>query len=207
MRVFSCLVLAAGCAGSGALHQATLVGQCAESDAACSKHHPLAPIAIGAHFQPEVAAELDGTASPNLKLESVDPSVIAIEAGQLVARRAGASTILISTDDGSVVDFELAWAAPVTQVVLARRDGERVTGTIAMTVGEDVTLVPSLWNGAQRLGGDADVRWTASADAPIAVLRDGSVDRRRIRARAPGKSTLTVAFGDASAAIDVEVVP
>jgi hypothetical protein len=76
-----------------------------------------------------------------------------------------------------------------------------------MTVGEDVTLVPGLWNGAQRLGGAADVTWTQSADAPIAVLRDGSPDRRRLRARAPGKSTVTVAFGDANAAIDVEVVP
>ncbi|HTR54358.1 MAG TPA: hypothetical protein VMJ10_26880 [Kofleriaceae bacterium] len=182
------------------------MGQCAESDAACSKRHPLAPIAIGAHFQPEVTADLDGAAT-SLKLESVDPSVIELDGGQLVARRAGASTILMTTDDGTVVDFELVWAAPVTQLVLARRDGERVTGTIAMTVGEDVTLVPSLWNGAQRLGGDADVTWTNSADAPIAVLRDGSADRRRIRARAPGTSTVTVAFGDASTAIDVEVVP
>jgi len=206
MRVFSCLVLAAGCAGPGALHQATLAGQCSESDASCSKRHPLAPIAIGAHFQPEVAADIDGAAT-SLKLESADPSVIALEGGQLVAHRAGASTILMSTDDGTVVDFELVWAEPVTQLVLARRDGERVTGTIAMTVGEDVTLVPSLWNGAQRLGGDADVTWTQSADTPIAVLRDGSLDRRRIRARAPGTSTVTAAFGAARAALDVEVVP
>ncbi|HEY1557858.1 MAG TPA: hypothetical protein VGF94_23660 [Kofleriaceae bacterium] len=207
MRGLSFLALVAGCAGPGALHQATLVGQCAESDAACSKRHPLAPIAIGAHFQPEVSAEIDGTASPSLQLESVDPSVIAVDHGELVAKRAGASEILISTDDGSVVDFELAWAAPVTELTLAHRDGDRVAGTIAMTVGEDVTLVPGLWNGAQRLGGAAEVTWTQSADAPIAVLRDGSLDRRRIRARAAGKSTVTVAFGDASAAIDVEVVP
>ena len=39
------------------------------------------------------------------------------------------------------------------------------------------------------------------------MLRDGSSDRRRLRARAPGKTTVTVALGDAKTTLDVEVVP
>ena len=191
----------------GALHQATLVGQCANDDVGCSRRHPLAPLAIGAHFHPEVSTELAGTSTPNLHLESAAPDVLAVESGALVAKREGTSAVLISTDDGSVVDFVHVWVAPVTQITLARRDGDRIAGTLGLAVGEDVTLVPALWNGAQRLAGDADATWSLSATGPVTVLSDCSADRRRLRARAPGTATITVALGDAKASIDVEVVP
>ena len=191
----------------GALHQATLVGQCAENDAACSRRHPLAPLAIGAHFHPEVSTEIAGTSTPNLRLESVEPAVLAVEGSDLVARQPGASAVLISTDDGSVVDFVHVWVAPVTQITLARRDGERLAGTVGLAVGEDLTLEPALWNGAQKLAGEAQLTWTVSDAKALAVLPDGSADRRRLRARAPGKATVTVALGDAKTSIDVEVVP
>jgi hypothetical protein len=196
-----------GCGLGGAMHQATLVGACATDDVACSRRHPQAPIAIGTHFYPEVATELAGTTTPNLHLESAIPEIVAVEDGALVARTAGASAVLISTDDGSVVDFVHVWVAPVTKITLARRDGERIASTIALTVGEDVTLVPALWNGAQRLSGDGDARWSADTGSAIAILRDGSPDRRRLRARAPGKATVTVALGELTTAVDVEVVP
>ena len=189
------------------MHQATLMGQCAADDAACSRRHPFAPIAIGARFRPEVSTDIAGTTTPNLRLESAAPDVLALEGGALVAKRAGASAVLISTDDGSVVDFVHVWVAPITEISLARRDGDRLSNSIGLAVGEDITLAPTLWNGAQKLAGDADVEWTSSNEAAIVVLRDGSVDRRRVRARAPGKAMLTVALGDAKAAIVVEVVP
>lgn len=189
------------------MHQATLVGQCATDDAACSRRHPQAPIAIGARFYPEVSTELASTTTPNLRLESAAPDIVAVEDGALVARKAGASAVLISTDDGSVVDFVHVWVAPITKITLGRRDGERIASTIALANGEDVTLVPALWNGAQRLSGDGDVQWSADTSAAIAILRDGSPDRRRLRARAPGKATVTVALGDITTAVDVEVVP
>jgi hypothetical protein len=206
MRIAYALILTTGCAMGGAMHQATLVGQCAEGDAACSRRHPLAPLAIGAHFYPEVATEVAGTSTPSLRLESAAPDVLDVDGGALVARRAGTSAVLISTDDGSVVDFVHVWVAPVTAVTVARRDGERIAGPIALAVGEDVTLEPALWGGAQRLAGTADVAWTASDDSPISILRDGSPDRRRLKARAPGKATITIALGDAKTSIEVEVV-
>jgi hypothetical protein len=199
--------LATGCAMGGALHQATLTGQCAAGDVACSRRHPQAPIAIGTRFYPEVFTELAGTLTPNLQLESAAPDVVAVEDGALVARRQGTSAVLISTDDGAVVDFVQIWVAPVTQITLARRDGERIVAPLALAVGEDVTLVPALWNGTQRLSGDGDIAWTQTQAGPIAILRDGSADRRRLRARAPGKTTVTVALGERKATIEVEVVP
>jgi hypothetical protein len=198
----------AGCAMGGAMHQASLAGQCAKDDVACSRRHPLAPLAVGARFYPDVSTEISGSSTPNLRLESAAPDVIGVAGGSLVAKKPGASAVLISTEDGAVVDFVHVWAAPVTSIGIARRDGDRVAGTIGLAVGEDITLVPTLWNGAQRLGGDADPQWTIVAQGePLVILRDGSSDRRRLRARAAGKATVTVAVGEAKASVDVEVVP
>jgi hypothetical protein len=209
MRLLPCLVLLlpAGCAAGGALRQATLVGQCAEGDAACSRRHPQAPIAVGTRFYPEVSASIAGSSAPNLVLESAAPDILAVDGGALVAKKPGTSAVLITTDDASVVDFVHIWVAPVTQVTLMRRDGDRVDGPIGLAVGEDVTITPALWNGAQRLAGASNAVWTVSHEGTVSVLPDGSSDRRRLRARAPGKTTVTVALGDATASVDVEVVP
>ncbi|NVB80345.1 MAG: hypothetical protein HOV81_18270 [Kofleriaceae bacterium] len=207
MRLVIMLAALSGCAMGGAMRQATMVGQCSKDDATCSRKAPLAPLAIGSRFYPEVSTEITGTTTPNLRLESAEPGVIAVEQGALVAKAAGTSAVLISTDDGSVVDFVHVWAAPVTEITLARRDGERITGALGLAVGEDITLVPSLFNGAQKLAGAPDTTWSLSGEGVVTVLRDGSSDRRRLRARAPGRTTVTVALGDAKASIDVEVVP
>lgn len=195
------------CAMGGGMHQATIVGQCSANDAACTRKAPMAPLAIGARFYPEVSTEIAGSSTPNLRLESAEPAVLAVEDGALVAKSAGTSAVLISTDDGSVVDFVHVWVAPVTQITLARRDGERIAGSLGLAVGEDITLVPGLYNGAQKLAGDSAAVWTVDKEGPLAILQDGSSDRRRLRARAPGKTKVTVALGDAKASIDVEVVP
>ena len=199
-------LLVAGCAG-GAMKQATIVGQCAEGDAACSRKNPQAPLAIGTRFYPDVSASIDGTTTPNLRLESAIPEIVAVEDGALVGKKPGTSAILITTDDGSVVDFVHVWVSPITKITLARRDGDRIGGAIGLAVGEDITLEPALWFGAQRLAGDADITWTASDDKIISVMRDGSTNRRRLRARAPGKSTITVALGDAQTTVALEVLP
>lgn len=202
------LLLSAGCAmGGGAMKQATIVGQCAADDAACSRRHPQAPIAIGTRFYPDVSTSIEGTTTPNLRLESAIPEILAVEDGALVAKKAGTSAVLITTDDGSVVDFVHVWVSPVTKITVARRDGERVDGAIGLAVGEDITLVPTLWFGAQRLSGDGEAQWSVSDDKAIVMLRDGSTTRRRFRARAPGKATVTIALGETKTTFDLEVVP
>jgi hypothetical protein len=191
----------------GAMHQAALMGQCAEGDASCARRHPLAPLAIGARFHPEVSTDIAGTSTPHLQLESAAPDVLALDGDALVAKKPGASAVLITTDDGSVVDFVHVWVAPITSITLARRDGEHVSGTVGLAVGEDLTLAPTMWNGAQQLSGEVEGQWTITGDAKLSVLRDGANDRRRLRARAPGKATLVVAMGDARATLDLEVLP
>jgi len=206
MRVWFLLGLSA-CGTAGALHQTTLMGQCATDDAACSRRHPVAPIAVGARFHPEVEADLAGSTTPNLRLESAASDVLAVEGDALVAKKAGASAVLITTDDGSVVDFVHMWVTPVTTISLARRDGDRLTGDVGLAVGEDLVIAPALWHDAQRLAGEADLAWTSSNPAALEIMRDGSTDRRRLRARTPGKTTITVALGETKASIDVEVLP
>jgi hypothetical protein len=196
--------LAAGCAGGGALAQATLLGD--HTDGAGNRK-PLAPLAIGASLRPEVMVTVEGAATPNLRVESVAPDVLAVEDGLLVGKSEGASAVLITTDDGAIVDLEHVWVAPVSEVSLARKDGERVTGTLGLVVGEDITLAPAMWDGVQQLAGVMDATWTASNAAPIAILRDGSVDRRRIRARAPGETTLELALGPTKTTLAIEVQP
>ena len=190
------------------MKQATLAGQCAGGDVACSRRHPQAPLAIGTRFYPDLATTLDGTTTPNLRLESAIPEILAVESdGALVGKQPGTSAVLITTDDGSVVDFLHVWVSPITRITLARRDGDRVASAIGLAVGEDLTLEPALWFGAQRLAGDADLTWAASAPAVVSILRDGSTNRRRLRARAPGTSTITVALGETTATLQLEVVP
>src|SRR3954464_8921294 len=96
------LVPLAGCAMGGAMHQASMT--------APSKP-PLAPLAIGTRFHPDVSAKISGSATPNLVLYSADPSVLAVEDGALVAKQRGASAVLIATEDGAVVDFQHLWVA------------------------------------------------------------------------------------------------
>jgi hypothetical protein len=201
---FLLIVSTAGCGTAGALGQAHLAGQCAAGDEACSRRRPVAPIAVGTRFHPDISAEIAGSTAPSLVLESATPDVVAIEDGALVGRSPGASAVLISTDDGSVVDFIHVWVAPVTKLTLARRDGDRIGAAIGLVIGEDVTIQPALWSGAQRLSGEAELTWTV---ADPNVLRDGSGDRRRLRAKAPGTTTVVVAHGDAAATLDLEVVP
>ena len=189
------------------MRQANLVGTCTADDPACARKQPLAPLAIGTRFHPDVTTELPGTATPNLVLDSANPGVLAVEQGALVAKAPGASAMLISTEDGAVIDFLHVWVAPATSISLARRDGDRIEGPIGLTVGEDLTLVPTLWNGAQRLAGSGETTWTVSGEGALAVMRDGSSDRRRLRARAPGKATVTVAVGETTTTVDVEVQP
>src|ERR1700759_5604604 len=89
MRVLPVLAFLTACSGPGAMHQATLVGQCAADDAACSPKHPLAPIAVGARFHPEVEVEVAGTSTPNLHMESAAPDVLSVDGDVLVGNKPG----------------------------------------------------------------------------------------------------------------------
>ena len=155
--------------------------------------HPLAPLAIGARFHPDVSTEIAGHLDAEPAPRKRGPDVIAVEDGALVAKQPGTSAVLIIDRRrlGRRLRPRVGRAGhAASRSRAATASGSR--GSIGLAVGEDITLVPALFNGAQRLAGDGDARGRSSDDARARrVLRDGSADRRRLRARAPGKTTIT----------------
>jgi hypothetical protein len=203
------LTLLGACASGGALRQTAVARDCGTNDPGCHRIGPLAPLAVGAVFRPDVAVELPGTTAPALTLASVDQRVLDVVDGALVGVGPGVSAVTIAVDTGAVVDFIHVWVATPTAVTLQREGGERVETAIQLVAGEDLKLVPALWNRGQRLEGASSVEWSLECEAacPAALLRDGSPHRRRLRAQRPGKATLVVAGLGVRATLAVEVVP
>jgi hypothetical protein len=203
------LVLAslAGC-GAGAMRQAALHRECGAADPNCHRIGPLSPIAVGASFQPDVRVEIPGTTAPGLHLASTDASVVSVDGGALVGRAPGVSAVTIAVDSGVVVDFVHVWVAQPTAITLERDGGERIAGTVQLVAGEDLKLSPALWNRAQRLEGASALDWSidCAGACPVALLRDGTPHRRRLRAQRPGKATITIAGLGLRETLDVEVV-
>jgi len=65
----------------------------------------------------------------------------------------------------------------------------------------------ALLNRGQKLSGRADVKWSVDKPEVLAVLADGTPERRRLRARAAGSATVTVALDGVTSSLEVEVQP
>ena len=197
----------AGCA-MGGMKQATLHRECGAGDPNCKRIGPLAPIAVGATFQPDVRVDIAGTTAPGLHLTSADAGVVAVDGAGLVGRAPGVSAVTIAVDSGVVVDFIHVWVAQPTAVTIERENGERVAGALQLVADEDVRLQPALWNRMQRLEGASALDWSldCAGSCPVALLRDGTPHRRRLRAQRPGKATIVVAGLGLTEKLEVEVV-
>jgi hypothetical protein len=208
---------ATGCGTVGAFHQAALFRECRAGDDGCKSVAPGAPLAVGAHLRPAVEIEIAGSATPNVRIVSGRPDIISAEGDVLVGVRPGLAPVLITADDGSVIDFLHVWVAAPTRLAVeaapARGEPtEEVAAPIQLVVGESRWLVPAVFGGAQRLAGANDVGWTvdcggAPSCASIALLTDGALDRRRLVARAPGKARIALEGLGLTTTLDVEVVP
>jgi len=197
----------------GALGQASLVHDCQPGETGCRRSMPAAPLAVGARLRPDVHIDIAGSITPVVALQSSREDVIAVDNGELVAKKPGLAAVLIGTSDGTVIDFQHVWVAAPTAIVVERKspdgDGiEEVSAPIELVSGEQVMLTSSLLAGSQRLAGDGDLDWKVEGDsAAIAVLTDGVPGRRRVVARKAGRAHIEVAALGVSTGIDVEVVP
>jgi len=206
----------AGCGTTGAFRQAALFRECQAGDAACKRLAPDAPLAVGARLRPAVQVEIAGTATPIVGVVSGRPDVLDASDGVLRAVSPGVAPVLITADDGTVIDFVHVWVAAPTRIAVeesaARNDPpEEVSTPIQLVAGESRWLAPVVYGGAQRLAGAADVTWTldcgGAACTSVALLEDGTRGRRRLVARTPGKARIALDGLGQHAAIDVEVVP
>jgi hypothetical protein len=206
--VISLSLLAAAC-GAGGMRQATLLRDCSASDASCMRLGPLAPLAVGAVFRPTIDAQLAGTTTPTLRLASADAGIIEVANGALIGRAPGVAAVLMDVDNGVVFDFMHIWVAQPTHVTIERDTGERVAEQLDLVAGEEVKLHPAVWHDGQRLEGAASLAWTLHCDGecPVALMRDGSPHRRRLRAQRTGKATIVIAGLGIEERVGVEVMP
>jgi hypothetical protein len=217
MHRSSILIAAAALAGcAGAFQQAALFQECRTGDATCSRVAPTAPLAVGAHLRPNVAVDLPGSATPIVRVASGRPDILDDRGPELIGVRPGVAPVLITADDGTVIDFEHVWVAAPTRLVALAADertatGEEVSRPIQLVVGESRWLTPAIYGGAQRLAGTGDVTWQVACAAPtcgaVALLTDGTPDRQRLVARAPGAVQVSVVGLGLTTTIEVEVVP
>jgi hypothetical protein len=193
-----------GCGGM-AMQQGTMTASGADDAAEIN-----APLAVGGSIQPDIQMDLQGTASPTLRLVSAQPAVASAENGRIIGRAPGVTAILVTTKDGTVLDFYHLWVEAASRATLHRiqESGENmgeVMDGIDLLVGESVYLTPKVYFDAQELAGVVPGTW--SVDPPVAaVLREGMTDRRRVVARKPGLGTLTVQFANVKVAVPIRVI-
>jgi hypothetical protein len=210
---------AAACGTAGAFHQASLFKECRGGANDCRSLAPSAPLAVGARLRPAVEIDIAGTATPNVKVSSGAPDIIADDGDVLRGVAPGVAPVLVTADDGTVIDFLHVWVATPTRLAVdaapTRADTlEEVTAPIQLVAGESRWLEPAVFGGAQRLAGAGDIAWHVECDAganaacgEIALLTDGAPERRRLVARKPGSAHIALDGLGLHATVDVEVVP
>jgi hypothetical protein len=104
------------------------------------------------------------------------------------------TAVLVTTDDGTVLDFVHVWVKAPTSVDLSAREGQssrRVRGRVDLFVDEVLDLEASVSGEGQPLAGDLPLEWRVDGTA-LALLDAGAPSRRRLVAATPGTSRLTV---------------
>lgn len=199
------------CGGSaGALGQTQVRAECDPGDAVCLQSS-VAPLARGATLALDITSLTQGSAGLDLSLLSADEGVARTQGDAVIGADPGVTAILFLTPDGVVLDFiHLTVAEPTTMVVhRLTDDGEAVAeleGRVQLLVGETFGVSAGLRHQAQDLAGKVSIRW--QTDPAIAPLLDsGSPGRKRVLARAPGRTTLVAKAGGLITEIPLEVLP
>ncbi|MBL9013159.1 MAG: hypothetical protein JNL83_03230 [Myxococcales bacterium] len=209
MRRLLWLVIAAGCAAdSGALGNTTVSPECAPTDFACVTAGLDGPLAVGGVLPLSIDVDALGTSSGAMTLMSGDPRVIKAAGTEIVGLQAGVAA-LVMLSESSAVDFLHVYVAAPTRVGLQRiEDGlvrQEVTDQIELLVGDELVVEVAPYKDTQRLLGHATTTWTAGA--PLALLKDGVPARRRIVARTPGETEVTVTSFGFTKTLRVAVLP
>lgn len=198
----------AGC-GGGALRASIATADKCPTGEDCTHAGFDAPVAIGATVHPDFQTQLSGSSGQSFHYVAVAPTVLAVDDGAVTGRAAGTSALLLVTDGETVVDFLHVWVKQPTKVRLAAtvpgRDKSAITdGPVELLVGDSIFVSAVLSADGQRLIGTAPSEWKAD-EGVLSILREGSVDRRRVVALKPGKTELSVSVLGLDAKIEVIV--
>jgi hypothetical protein len=195
----------------GALSQSTSRPSCAPEDVACQADGLDAPIAIGARVPLDVQVTARGVAAPKIALEPTRDDIIGVEKGELVAKSPGWSSVMITGDDGIILDFLTLHVARAERVELYRlTESGSVEATpmpdkIQVAVGDDFELSIKAFSGAVRLIGDLDATWTLDGNVG-SLLDSGRRGSRRVRVKNPGNASLKIEAAGFTKTIAIEVL-
>jgi hypothetical protein len=169
-----------------------------------------APLALGGTARPAMRVELNGSQPPPTRLVSARPDVLSTDGTRITGRAQGMSAVLVTTEDGTVLDFVHVWVRRADRIELhvLGADGSDVgelTDPYELAVGESLRVLPRLYAGSQPLSGVSSVKW-AIDERVASVLSEGVPQRCRVLARAPGTATLQVSMMGASASLPIRVV-
>ena len=197
-----------GCGTDGALEQTQIGDECADG-AYCGPELGDGPFAVGASFELSARVTSPGSSTPVVDLIAVDPTVIEASAGQITGVGPGMSAVLITNDEGVVLDFIHVFVEEPDhlQIIrLADTSGADIDGPIELLVGDELALtsIPSISH--QAMVGNAPSTWSATG-AAVSILADGDPVRRRVVAREIGDTTITVDSMGLSRTFTIQVLP
>jgi hypothetical protein len=199
-----------GCAQSdpGALEQAGFAAACSDDDVGCVELGLTAPLAVGATLSVDLVALGAGQALPAAVLESARPEALEVRGTELVPLAPGVTALLLSAEDGGVIDFfHVASEAPDALAFVRADDPRRIETAIQLLVGDELVLVAAPSRAGQRLAGEVEAEWSVGASETVALLTTGQSGERRLVARAPGTATVQVAALGLSSSLVLEVLP
>ncbi len=201
-------IAAAGCAdSSGAMGQTAIGTECARGDEACLAAGIDAPLAVGATLDLHVDATLLGAGTPTFDVVVVDPAVVGVEGRRLTGVADGLSALLFDAS-GTVIDFFHLYVATADSLSLERVDDGleiRPGARVQLLVGDELPIATTLRRGPEPLIGYAATEWLA--EGAVELLDEGIDGRRRLVARAPGSTPVTVRSLGLETTFTVEVLP
>ena len=210
MRIALPLILAClSCGTDTGLGQADVSTECSPTDFACVTKGLDGPVAVGGVVPLSLDLSIQGTATPTVSLLSGDSEVLKAAGTEVVGMAPGVAALVLLSDEGRAVDFIHVFVAAPKRIGLHRRDGGLELGELVddveMIVGDEMIVEVEPYIDSQRLLGRGSSEWTA--DAPITLLRDGAVERRRVVARTAGDAKLTVKAFGFEKTLTIRVVP
>ena len=199
-----------GCAGdTGGLGQADVTTECSPTDFACVTKGLDGPVAVGGVVPLALDFNIQGTSTPTVSLLSADPAVLKAAGTEVVGQAPGVAALVLVSEEGRAVDFLHVFVAAPKRLGMHRRDGGLDLGELVddveMIVGDEMLVEVEPYIDSQRLLGHGSSEW--SAGSSLTLLRDGTVGRRRIVARTPGDSTLTVKAFGFEKSLNIRVMP
>jgi hypothetical protein len=207
------LLAACGQAGSGttgAMGQSSTTPECAPNDTSCQSDGLDAPIAVGARVPLDVNVTSRGVATPALKLEPARGDILDVDGIRLVGKAEGASSVLITTNEGLVLDFFTITVAKPERLELYRltKDGAPdalpLPDKIQLTSNDEIEITVKPFAQSTRLLGELDASWSLEGNIGI-VLDAGRSGSRRFVVKNAGTGTLKVGAGPLSKALTIEV--